>query len=128
MLSEAGRWHAVYKVSGTCVLTTEASCVVRQEHISKCSSVQRDLVDPAVNGTKNVLSSVVKSKATVRRVVLTSSFAGRFFATACQEPLLPQETRTHRLVTVREESHHFRYAFNGKCVLVQRSTNAKLDP
>ena len=37
---------------------------------------QRDLVDPAVNGTKNVLSAVAKSLDSVKRVVLTSSFAG----------------------------------------------------
>ena len=33
-------------------------------------------VKPAVDGTKNVLSSVLKSKDTIKRVVLTSSFAG----------------------------------------------------
>ena len=33
-------------------------------------------MDPALLGTRNVLSAAVKSKATVRRVVLTSSFAG----------------------------------------------------
>eukprot|EP00891_Asterochloris_glomerata_P004943 jgi/Astpho2/4943/Aster-06679 len=36
---------------------------------------QKDLVDPALLGTKNVLNAAVKSKATVKRVVLTSSFA-----------------------------------------------------
>ena len=36
---------------------------------------QRDLVDPAVKGTKNLLSAVAKSKDTIKRVVLTSSFA-----------------------------------------------------
>ena len=33
-------------------------------------------VDPALIGTRNILSAVVKSKDTVRRVVLTSSCAG----------------------------------------------------
>lgn len=36
---------------------------------------QRDLVDPAVNGTKNVLAAIEKTGQTVRRVVLTSSVA-----------------------------------------------------
>lgn len=36
---------------------------------------QRDLVDPAVKGTTNVLESVAKSLDTVKKVVLTSSFA-----------------------------------------------------
>ncbi len=40
-------------------------------------------VKPAVEGTKNVLSSVLKSKDTVKRVVLTSSFAGELSA-ACR--------------------------------------------
>lgn len=40
---------------------------------------QMDLVDPAVKGTKNVVSAAVKSKDTVKRVVLTSSFAGKTF-------------------------------------------------
>ncbi len=37
----------------------------------------RDLVEPAVHGTQNVLSSVAKSKDTVKRVIQTSSFAGK---------------------------------------------------
>ncbi len=41
----------------------------------------RDLVEPAVHGTQNVLSSVAKSKDTVKRVIQTSSFAGK--------PLMP---------------------------------------
>lgn len=36
---------------------------------------QKDLVDPAVNGTKNVLASVLKAKDSVKRVVVTSSCA-----------------------------------------------------
>lgn len=35
----------------------------------------KDLVEPAVHGTQNVLSSVAKSKDTVKRVIQTSSFA-----------------------------------------------------
>ena len=44
---------------------------------------QRDLVDPAVKGTKNVLGAVAKSLDTVKRVVLTSSFAGVQRMCAC---------------------------------------------
>ncbi len=33
-------------------------------------------MDVAVNGTHNVLSSVVKNKESIRRVLVTSSFAG----------------------------------------------------
>ena len=40
-----------------------------------CEDHQKDIVDPAVKGTKNVLEAVIKAKS-VRRVVLTSSTAG----------------------------------------------------
>lgn len=43
--------------------------------VGKFDNPQAQLVDPALKGTRNVLSSVVKNKATVKRVVLTSSFA-----------------------------------------------------
>ena len=34
------------------------------------------LIDPAVNGTRNVLLSAAKHKETLKRIVLTSSMAG----------------------------------------------------
>lgn len=39
--------------------------------------LQKDLIEPAVKGTKNVLGSVAKNKSTIKRVILTSSFAGK---------------------------------------------------
>jgi nucleoside-diphosphate-sugar epimerase len=41
---------------------------------------QRDFVDPALNGTRNVFSSVIKNLDTVKRVVVTSSVAALFHA------------------------------------------------
>ena len=38
--------------------------------------MQADLIEPAVKGTQNLLSSVTKFKSTVKKVVLTSSLAG----------------------------------------------------
>jgi dihydroflavonol-4-reductase len=43
-------------------------------YVIQVEDPQRDLVDPAVNGTMNVLTSCAKARA-VRRVVLTSSMA-----------------------------------------------------
>jgi nucleoside-diphosphate-sugar epimerase len=40
------------------------------------SDPHKELIEPAVHGTKNVLQSVARSKSTVKRVVLTSSVAG----------------------------------------------------
>ena len=48
---------------------------------------QKDLVAHALLGTRNVLNAAVKSKATVKRVVLTSSFAGG----ARPQPLHPPD-------------------------------------
>ena len=36
----------------------------------------KEFIEPAVQGTKNVLSAAIKSKDTVKRVIVTSSFAG----------------------------------------------------
>ncbi len=36
----------------------------------------KDIIEPAVDGTLSLLGSVVKSKDTIERVVLTSSIAG----------------------------------------------------
>lgn len=50
---------------------------------------QRDLVDPAVKGTRNVVQAAAKSKDTVKRVVVTSSFAGaQRYVTTVQAPAL----------------------------------------
>ena len=50
---------------------------------------QRDLIDPALLGTRNVLASAARHKASVRRVVVTSSVAGgRLIACPCGWPPL----------------------------------------
>ena len=48
--------------------------------LAKWEDTQKELVEPALNGTATVLESVGKSKDTVKRVVLTSSLAGTFKA------------------------------------------------
>jgi len=44
--------------------------------LASWEDTQKELVEPALEGTTTVLESVAKSKDTIRRVVLTSSFAG----------------------------------------------------
>ncbi|KAK5240151.1 Glycine-rich RNA-binding protein 2, mitochondrial, partial [Exophiala xenobiotica] len=39
------------------------------------TDVQKDLLDPAIQGTTGILESIVKYAPTVRKVVITSSFA-----------------------------------------------------
>ncbi|KAL0041600.1 hypothetical protein WJX79_008914 [Trebouxia sp. C0005] len=43
--------------------------------LAEWNDTQKELVEPALEGTTTVLESVAKSKDTIRRVVLTSSFA-----------------------------------------------------
>ncbi|KAK9842550.1 hypothetical protein WJX81_005642 [Elliptochloris bilobata] len=43
--------------------------------VIQVEDTQRDLIDPAVKGTSNVLAAAAKAKASVKRVVLTSSVA-----------------------------------------------------
>lgn len=46
--------------------------------IRDVTDAKKQLIEPAVGGTENVLSSVAKHSKTIKRVVLTSSFAGRW--------------------------------------------------
>ncbi len=49
--------------------------------LAEWNDTQKELVEPALEGTTTVLESVAKSKDTVKRVVLTSSFAGMLSCT-----------------------------------------------
>jgi nucleoside-diphosphate-sugar epimerase len=69
--------EAVNGVDG--VFHTASPVLVPQDH-----NIQETLVDPIIKGTTNVMSSCAKSKATLKRIVLTSSCSSiryRFDAT-----------------------------------------------
>ncbi len=53
----------------------------------KVEDVERDLLLPAVNGTKNALLAVVKYAPQVKQVVVTSSYAALALAAAEMDPL-----------------------------------------
>ena len=53
----------------------------------KLQTVQKELVDPALQGTRNVLKSVAKHKKSVKRLILTSSFAGKGVALRCKDTI-----------------------------------------
>ena len=57
---------------------TYATCCLccRSPFFIEVEDPKRDLIDPAVKGTENVLKSVIKHKKTVQRTVVTSSVAG----------------------------------------------------
>lgn len=62
---------------------------------------QKDLVDPAVKGTRNVVQAAVKSKDTVKRIVVTSSFVGVF---RCHTGLFSCRFVSQRRLTVKFSS------------------------
>ena len=51
--------------------------------IRDVTDAKKQLIEPAVGGTENVLSSVAKHSKTIKRVVLTSSFAGQSGLVVC---------------------------------------------
>ena len=50
--------------------------VCRSPFFIETTDAQADLIDPALKGTANVLSSAVKAKDSLKRIILTSSVAG----------------------------------------------------
>jgi len=59
--------------------------------VENIKDAQKELVDPALNGTLNVLNSVEKSKATVKRVIVTSSVAAVADSTRPEEHVFSEE-------------------------------------
>ena len=64
------------RVHPVCPLLICLRLPCRSPFIIQVEDTQRDLIDPAVKGTRNVLAAAAKAKASVQRVVLTSSVAG----------------------------------------------------
>jgi len=71
----------------------------------KATDIQKELIDPAVIGTTGILKSIKKSAPTVKRVVITSSFA----ATSMLPRVTGQTTHTPRRTgTLSLRSKHSR--------------------
>lgn len=70
-------------VKQVCPVLTWLRLSCRSPFIIQVEDTQRDLIDPAVKGTRNVLAAAAKAKASVQRVVLTSSVAGLLFPWHC---------------------------------------------
>lgn len=78
--------------------------------ISKFTDPQRDLVDPAVNGTRNVLNSVNKVNS-VKRVVVTSSTAA-INGDLDELERVPGGTMTEEMWNVSSQLDYKSYAFS----------------
>lgn len=66
-----GAYTPCQNLNGTASISSDVASYVHTTGVDADS-----LLEPAIEGTRTVLDSVVKHKATVRRVILTSSFAG----------------------------------------------------
>ncbi len=71
---------------------------------------QRDLVDPAVNGTRNVLASANRTD-TVERVVLTSSCAA-IYGDNCDLESLPGKVLTEEVWNTSSDLTHQAYSYS----------------
>ena len=64
--------------------------------IRNVTDPKKELIEPAVEGTKNVLASVAKHTDSIKRVVLTSSFAGKSPSMCVGLPIQEATLLTHR--------------------------------
>lgn len=78
--------------------------------INKVKDPQRDLIDPALKGTQNVLNSANKT-STVKRIVLTSSCAAVYGDTKDMLDL-PNGTASEKDWNTTSNLHHQSYSFS----------------
>lgn len=63
---------------------------------------QKDLIDPAVNGTTGILKAIAKSAPSVKRVVVTSSFAAILDASKMSDPTATFTEKSWNPVTLAD--------------------------
>ena len=103
-------------MSNKCALSLPVcACPCRSPFIIQVEDTQRDLLDPALKGTRNVLAAAAKAKASVQRVVLTSSVAGQ------QPPLLYGQLGAH--MTLRQRNFARLYNLQGDGFLLKEAFN-----
>lgn len=96
---------------------------------------QKDLIDPAVNGTTGILKAIAKSAPSVKRVVVTSSFAAILDASKMSDPNTTFTEKSWNPVTIADIHENPAMAYRASKTLaekaawdfVQNSGEAKFD-
>ncbi|EYU34232.1 hypothetical protein MIMGU_mgv1a0266902mg, partial [Erythranthe guttata] len=91
-LLEQGSFDAV--VDGCDGVFHTASPVI----VDNINDPQTELIEPAVKGTMNVLSSCVKKKGSIKRVVLTSSIAAVMYKRGITQLFNTSQTTTTTII------------------------------
>lgn len=82
---------------------------------------QKDLIDPAVNGTTGLLRAVARSAPAVRRVVVTSSFAAILDAARLADPATTFTEASWNPVTLADIHAHPSMAYRASKTLAERA-------
>jgi nucleoside-diphosphate-sugar epimerase len=78
----------------------------------KVEDNKHDLLDPAVNGTAGVLRSIQENNPTIKRVVITSSFASIIDIDQGTRPGYISSEKDVSIIFV--QSHHLAFLIFGK--------------
>lgn len=94
-IAQPGAFDEAVKIPGLEVVLHTASPF----HF-KITDPKKDLIDPAVNGTTGILHAIAKSAPTVKRVVITSSFAAILDASRASDPTATFSEKSWNPVTI----------------------------
>ncbi|KAL1881394.1 hypothetical protein VTK73DRAFT_4154 [Phialemonium thermophilum] len=96
-IAQPGAFDEAVKIPGLEVVLHTASPF----HF-KAKDPKTELIDPAVNGTTGILKAIVKSAPSVRRVVITSSFAAIMDEAHLSDPNVTYTEKSWNPVTIDE--------------------------
>lgn len=82
---------------------------------------QKDLIDPAVNGTTGILKAIAKSAPTVKRVVVTSSFAAILDASKLSDPNTTFNEKSWNPVKISEIHENPGVAYRASKTLAEKA-------
>lgn len=96
-IAQEGAFDEVVKISGI-----EAVLHTASPFHFNVTDPQKDLIDPAVLGTTGILKAIAKSAPSVKRVVVTSSFAAILDAAKVDDPSTTFSEASWNPVTIKD--------------------------
>lgn len=89
--------------------------------IPSTADPKKDLIDPAVNGTTGILKAIARSAPSVRRVVVTSSFAAILDAARLADPTTVLTEASWNPVTLADIHQNPSVAYRASKTLAERA-------